>query len=94
MTQKSLWTVLQAMEVDVTVHGFRSTFRDWAGDTTDFAREHVEGCLAHAVGNATERLTWVGSGETKGDYGCLGGVLRGTITGCVGWEGGPWFKGV
>jgi integrase len=43
------------MEVECTVHGFRSTFRDWAGDTTHFAREHVEECLAHHVGNEVER---------------------------------------
>jgi integrase len=43
------------MEVKCTVHGFRSTFRDWAGDTTHFAREHVEECLAHHVGNEVER---------------------------------------
>lgn len=38
-----------------TVHGFRSTFRDWGGDCTTFAREHLEQALAHAVGDATER---------------------------------------
>jgi integrase len=38
-----------------TVHGFRSTFRDWAGNETDFAREHIEECLAHQVGNDVER---------------------------------------
>lgn len=40
---------------DVTVHGFRSTFRDWAGDTTDFPREVVEQALSHRIGNAVER---------------------------------------
>jgi len=39
----------------VTVHGFRSTFRDWAGDETDFPRDLIEECLAHSVGNAVER---------------------------------------
>lgn len=34
----------------VTVHGFRSSFRDWAGDTTSFPREIAEAALAHAVG--------------------------------------------
>lgn len=43
------------MKQDATVHGFRSTFRDWAGDSTDHAREIVEMALAHAVGNSTER---------------------------------------
>lgn len=38
-----------------TVHGFRSTFRDWAGETTDFRRDIVEMCLGHAVGSAVER---------------------------------------
>ena len=40
---------------DVTVHGFRSSFRDWAGNETEFPREVAEACLAHAVGNAVER---------------------------------------
>jgi integrase len=38
-----------------TVHGFRSTFRDWAGETTDFQRETIEAALAHLVGDQTER---------------------------------------
>lgn len=37
-----------------TPHGFRSTFRDWAGDETDFAREVIEHCLSHAVGDEVE----------------------------------------
>ncbi|MCZ8261265.1 MAG: tyrosine-type recombinase/integrase [Beijerinckiaceae bacterium] len=39
----------------ITTHGFRSTFRDWAGNETEHAREIIEGALAHAVGDATER---------------------------------------
>ena len=39
----------------MTVHGFRSAFRDWAGDTTDFSRELAETALAHNVGDAVER---------------------------------------
>ncbi|MBZ0216246.1 MAG: integrase arm-type DNA-binding domain-containing protein [Fimbriimonadaceae bacterium] len=38
-----------------TPHGFRSTFRDWAGDATSFPREIAEQALAHTVGDATER---------------------------------------
>jgi integrase len=38
-----------------TPHGFRSTFRDWAGDRTTFAREIAEAALAHSVGNEVER---------------------------------------
>ena len=34
---------------DLTVHGFRSTFRDWAGDMTAYPREVMEACLAHTI---------------------------------------------
>lgn len=39
----------------VTLHGMRSTFRDWAGDCTNHAREVIEGALAHIEGDATEQ---------------------------------------
>lgn len=39
----------------VTPHGFRSAFRDWAGDMTEFPRDLIETALAHNVGDATER---------------------------------------
>jgi integrase len=38
-----------------TIHGFRSSFRDWAGEETSFPREIAEQALAHATGDATER---------------------------------------
>ncbi|MBJ7485276.1 integrase arm-type DNA-binding domain-containing protein [Brevundimonas sp.] len=47
--------VLKDLGADATPHGMRSTFRDWAGDETDFARETIEECLAHLVGDETER---------------------------------------
>lgn len=37
-----------------TVHGFRSSFRDWCGEATDFQREIAEAALAHSVGDAVE----------------------------------------
>jgi integrase len=40
---------------DVTVHGFRSSFRDWAGEETHHAREVVEAALAHRVGDKAEQ---------------------------------------
>jgi integrase len=40
---------------NITTHGFRSTFRDWAGDATDFPRELVEQALAHTIQNKAER---------------------------------------
>lgn len=39
---------------DVTAHGFRSTFRDWAAERTDFANEVVEMALAHTISNKVE----------------------------------------
>lgn len=39
----------------ITVHGFRSTFRDWAGDATNYPRELIEQALAHTIENAAER---------------------------------------
>ncbi|TDR93792.1 tyrosine-type recombinase/integrase [Enterovirga rhinocerotis] len=39
---------------DATVHGFRSSFRDWAGDETGFPRDVVEAALAHSIRDATE----------------------------------------
>lgn len=40
---------------DFTVHGFRSSFRDWVAEETVFQREVAEAALAHAVGDETER---------------------------------------
>ncbi|MGY4469760.1 integrase [Bradyrhizobium sp. LB9.1b] len=37
-----------------TVHGFRSSFRDWCGEETSFPREVAEAALAHAIGDQTE----------------------------------------
>ncbi len=38
----------------ITAHGFRSTFRDWAGETTDFPREVIEHALAHQLKDKAE----------------------------------------
>lgn len=40
---------------NITAHGFRSTFRDWAAEETDHPREVIEAALAHLVGDETER---------------------------------------
>lgn len=40
---------------EVTVHGFRSSFRDWAGECTSFPREVAEAALAHVIGDEVER---------------------------------------
>ena len=54
LSNMALEAVLRRAKVDVTTHGFRSSFRDWAGDSTAFARDVVEAALAHAVENKTE----------------------------------------
>jgi integrase len=42
----------------ITVHGFRSTFRDWAAERTNFPREIAEMALAHVVGGKSELAYW------------------------------------
>ena len=39
---------------EITVHGFRSSFRDWASESTAHPRDVVEMALSHAVGNKVE----------------------------------------
>lgn len=56
LSDMALSAVLKRMNrKDITVHGFRSAFRDWAGDKTDFEREVVEMALAHTITSAVER---------------------------------------
>jgi len=55
LSDMTLSAVLKRMGRKVTVHGMRSSFRDWAGDTTTYPRDVVEMALAHTVGSATER---------------------------------------
>lgn len=55
LSNMTLDMILRRRRLAATVHGFRSTFRDWAFETTDHPREIVEVALAHVVGDATER---------------------------------------
>jgi integrase len=48
--------MLRRMQVDhATVHGFRSSFRDWAGNVSNFPRELIETALAHVIGDKAEQ---------------------------------------
>lgn len=48
--------MLRRMKItDVTVHGFRSSFRDWAGNVSHFPREIAEAALAHEIGDKSEQ---------------------------------------
>jgi integrase len=55
LSTSAMQRLVVRMNVAVTIHGFRSSFRDWCGDATSFPRELAEAALAHAVGDATER---------------------------------------
>lgn len=55
MSGMAMEMLLRRMKIDVTVHGFRSTFRDWCGEETEHPRELAEAALAHMVGDETER---------------------------------------
>ena len=54
LSNMAMLEVLRRMHADLTVHGFRSTFRDWAAETTAHPRDVCEAALAHVVGNQTE----------------------------------------
>jgi integrase len=47
--------VLAGLRHSLTVHGFRSSFRDWAAEQTSFSHDVVETALAHTVGDTSER---------------------------------------
>lgn len=55
MSGMAMSMVLRRMKVDVTVHGFRSGFRDWCAECTSYAHEVAEMALAHTIGNKVER---------------------------------------
>jgi integrase len=54
LSENAMLVLLRRMGVDVTTHGFRSAFRDWAAETTNFPREVVEMALAHSIRDKTE----------------------------------------
>ena len=55
LSNMAMLTLLKRMErTDITVHGFRSTFRDWAAESTAYPSEVVEMALAHTIKNQTE----------------------------------------
>ena len=55
LSDMSLTAVLRRMERgDLTAHGFRSTFKDWAAESTDYPAELSEMALAHTIGSKVE----------------------------------------
>ena len=56
LSNMALLALLKRMgRPDLTVHGFRSAFRDWAAERTNFPHEVCEMALAHAIGDKMER---------------------------------------
>lgn len=54
ISNMAMLELLRGMGKDFTVHGFRSTFRDWTAETTNTPHEVAEMALAHAIGDKTE----------------------------------------
>ncbi len=55
LSDMTLTAVLRRMErSDITAHGFRSTFRDWCSEHTNYPREVAEMALAHTIGDKVE----------------------------------------
>jgi integrase len=56
LSNMAMEMVLRRMKIqDATVHGFRSSFRDWAGNISSFPREVTETALAHVIGDKAEQ---------------------------------------
>jgi integrase len=49
--------VLKRMDIKAVPYGFRSTFRDWAAERTNYPRDVAEMALAHAIGDKVEAAT-------------------------------------
>lgn len=54
LSDMTLNAVMRRMQVDAVPHGFRSTFRDWAAERTNYPREVAEMALAHTIGDKVE----------------------------------------
>jgi integrase len=55
LSESTFAALLRWLHFEVTAHGFRSTFKDWAAETTTFANERSEAALAHVTGDKVER---------------------------------------
>ena len=54
LSNMALEMFLRKRDLEITVHGFRSSFSDWRGDATAFPKELAEAALAHIIGDKTE----------------------------------------
>ena len=60
LSSMSMLELLRGLRPGLAVHGFRSTFRDWAAEETEFPSEVVEMALAHRIENEVESPYWRG----------------------------------
>ncbi|AMM13355.1 integrase [Burkholderia sp. PAMC 28687] len=60
LSDMALLALMRRQSLEATPHGFRSTFRDWAGEYTNYPRELAEVALAHIKNDATEAAYWRG----------------------------------
>ncbi|WP_186081417.1 tyrosine-type recombinase/integrase [Burkholderia gladioli] len=58
LSDMSLLVIMRRQGLEATPHGFRSTFRDWASEYTNYPRELAEVALAHIKGDSTEAAYW------------------------------------
>ncbi len=54
LSDMAVTALMRRHKLAAVPHGFRSTFRDWAGETTHHPRDAVELCLAHTIATKTE----------------------------------------
>lgn len=88
LSDMAMEMLLRRMQVqNVTVHGFRSTFRDWCGEATDYPRELAESALAHTIGNAVERAYRRGDAPRKAP--CADGGMERLCRTAPWWSCGP-----
>jgi integrase len=56
LSNMAMEMILRRMKIEnATVHGFRSSFRDWAGNVSNFPRELIETALSHVIGDKAEQ---------------------------------------
>jgi integrase len=87
LSNMAMLELLKGMNANCTTHGFRSTFRDWAGDATSFDRETIEHALAHKLPDKVEASYRRGTALNKrrllmaawADY-CAGVALADNVT--------------
>jgi len=58
ISNAAMHELLKGMQPGLTVHGFRSSFRDWAAEQTSHPREIAEAALAHVLNNKAEAAYW------------------------------------